>query len=535
MKKNIIIKFLAGISVLSLAASCNYEEINTNPYEMTDEMGKMDGLSLGSYITTMERYVLPVGTQADRTDMINEYQIAYHLSADCWSGYFGQDNNWGGGNNNTTYYLNNGWLSATYKDSYTNVLPSWKKIKATSEKLNAPEVFALAEILKISCWHKTLESFGPIPYTHAGEMALVIPFDSEKDVYTAMFKDLKAAIEVLTPYAETNSTIVADYDAVYAGSARQWVKYANSLMLRLAMRIRYADEAMSKQWVGEALNQHIGLMTAANDAAQMSKGAGYVFVNNIQYLAESYEECRVATSVYAYLNGYHDPRLGKYMKPSPTYPSALTGFDGEKYAPIPSGTAYPKGTYAKAALPNMTSDTPTYWMRTSEVLFLKAEAALVWPEFGDAADLYKKGVEMSFEENGLSAAAADAYLTTSFKPEAVSIFSYTAPAPTEATTEFSGTTEQKLEKIMIQKWIALYPNGQEAWTEWRRTGYPVLNQVRDNRGTGYGVTKEDRIRRMMYPESFYQSEQDNANYQDALSKLGGKDSPTTRLWWDCKK
>ena len=75
----------------------------------------------------------------------------------------------------------------------------------------------------------------------------------------------------------------------------------------------------------------------------------------------------------------------------------------------------------------MTSDTPTYWMRTSEVLFLKAEAALVWPEFGDAADLYKKGVEMSFEENGLSAAAADAYLTTSLRPEAVSIFSYTAP------------------------------------------------------------------------------------------------------------
>lgn len=55
-----------------------------------------------------------------------------------------------------------------------------EKIKATSEKLNAPEVFALAEILKISCWHKTLESFGPIPYTHAGEMALVIPFDSER-------------------------------------------------------------------------------------------------------------------------------------------------------------------------------------------------------------------------------------------------------------------------------------------------------------------------------------------------------------------
>lgn len=531
---NVILKSLAVISAASVAVACNYEEINTNPYEMTEEMGKMDGISLGSYITSMERYVLPVGTQADRTDMINQYQVAYNLSADCWSGYFGQNNNWSSGYNNTTYYLIDGWVASTYSNSYTQVLPSWKKLKEESEKLGSPEVFALAQILKISCWHKTLESFGPIPYTHAGEMALVIPFDAEKDVYVAMFEDLKAAVEVLTPFAESGATIVADYDAVYAGSARQWVKYANSLMLRLAMRVRFADEALAKQWVGEALSQSIGLMTSANDAAQMSTGAGYVFVNNIQYLAEAYDECRVATSVYAYLNGYQDKRLGKYMKTSESR-WAMEAFDGSKYAPIPSGTAYQKGTYSDFSLPNMTSATPTYWMRASEVLFLRAEAALVWPEFGDAAQLYKEGVEMSFVENGLSAAEADAYIETENVPCSVSIYGYSQEAPTEATPQFTGTDEQKLEKIMIQKWIALYPNGQEAWTEWRRTGYPVLNKVMRNRGTGDGITDEDRIRRMIYPVSFYQSEQDKANYDDAVTKLGGEDKATTRLWWDCRK
>ncbi len=87
---------------------------------------------------------------------------------------------------------------------------------------------------------------------------------------------------------------------------------------------------------------------------------------------------------------------------------------------------------------------------------------------------------------------------------------------------------------MIQKWIALYPNGHEAWTEWRRTGYPKLNQVQTNRGQG--VTREGGIRRMVYPVSFYQSAEDRANYEEALKLLGGldKDKATTQLWWIVK-
>lgn len=72
---------------MTLFASCNFEEINTNQFEMSDGEGAMDGFEVGGLITAMQRTVIPVGTQADDTDVINEYQIAYHLSADNWSGF----------------------------------------------------------------------------------------------------------------------------------------------------------------------------------------------------------------------------------------------------------------------------------------------------------------------------------------------------------------------------------------------------------------------------------------------------------------
>ena len=175
MKKINQYKLLAGICVLSLFTACDFEELNTNPFEMTDEMGIRDGVAVGGAVMAMQRAVITVGTQADDTEAINQYQVAYNLSADSWSGFFGQNNNWYSGSNNTTYYLQDNWVAATYTNSYTTLLSSWKKIKQESEKNETPEIFALAQILKISAWHKTLESFGPIPYTHAG--GLVAAYD----------------------------------------------------------------------------------------------------------------------------------------------------------------------------------------------------------------------------------------------------------------------------------------------------------------------------------------------------------------------
>lgn len=101
MKKINQYKLLAGICALSLFTACDFEELNTNPFEMTDEMGIRDGVAVGGAVTAMQRAVVTVGTQADDTDAINQYQVAYNLSADSWSGFFGQNNNWYSGSNNT--------------------------------------------------------------------------------------------------------------------------------------------------------------------------------------------------------------------------------------------------------------------------------------------------------------------------------------------------------------------------------------------------------------------------------------------------
>lgn len=289
MKKINQYKLLAGICLLTFLTACDFEAINTNPFEMTEEEGLMDGFAVGGLVTAMEQTVFPVGTQADDTDIINQYQTDYHLSADCWSGFFGQNNSngWNSGRNNTTYFLLDGWITGTYRRSYTSAFNSWKKLKVYSEKNDTPEIFALAQILKISAWHKTLECFGPMPYSHAADPTMNIPFDSEKDVYTAMFQDLTDAIDVLTKKAVNGVKVMEEYDAVYAGDTQKWVKYANSLMLRLAMRVRFANEEMAKKYAMQAVGHSIGVMTAKDEEAQMSVGAGITFRNNIEWLSET--------------------------------------------------------------------------------------------------------------------------------------------------------------------------------------------------------------------------------------------------------
>ena len=178
-------KYIAGVLVLSLFTSCDFEKINTNQFELLPEEGLMDGIVIGGPITAMEKCVVPVGTQADGTDVVNRYQTAYNLAADCWSGYFGQNNNWGGPNN-LNYFLRDGWVASSYTEAYSTVVPLWQDLKGKTET-KFPEAFALAQILKISAWHKATDMFGPIPYKEAGKGLITVPYDSQEDVYKAMF------------------------------------------------------------------------------------------------------------------------------------------------------------------------------------------------------------------------------------------------------------------------------------------------------------------------------------------------------------
>ena len=533
-------KYIVGFLALSLFTACDFQKVNTNEFELLPEEGLMDGISIGGPITAMQKCVFPVGTQADGTSVANRYQTAYNLAADCWSGYFGQNNNWGGPNN-LNYFLKDGWVASSYTESYSTVVPLWQDLKGKTET-QFPEVFALAQILKISAWHKATDMFGPIPYKEAGKGLITVPYDSQEEVYKSMFKELSDAIEVLTKYADNgNSKLLPNADAVYAGDVHKWVVYANSLMLRLAMRVYYADAALSKKYALQAINHSYGVMKTKDDEAKMERGASLEFKNNLDVLINQYNECRMGSSMLAYLGGYQDPRLPKYFNTSTVSQAVTVGTYG-KYSGVPTGhDVSSNDAFKDSSRPAITSTTPTYWMRASEVYFLLAEAALHGFAVGGTAEsLYEKGIEMSFEENGIASSEVADYMSSGLKPSAYSFHltnpgvNVDVPAVTEATTAWSGTDEEKLEKIMIQKWIALYPNGQEAWTEYRRTGYPKLHSAISNYSNGE-VDSEVGIRRMRFPTNKSTSAEDIANLESARKLLrGGLDKAGTRLWWDNK-
>ena len=533
-------KYIVGVLALSLFTACDFQKVNTNEFELLPEEGLMDGISIGGPITAMQKCVFPVGTQADGTSVANRYQTAYNLAADCWSGYFGQNNNWGGPNN-LNYFLKDGWVASSYTESYSTVVPLWQDLKGKTET-QFPEVFALAQILKISAWHKATDMFGPIPYKEAGKGLITVPYDSQEEVYKSMFKELSDAIEVLTKYADNgNSKLLPNADAVYAGDVHKWVVYANSLMLRLAMRVYYADAALSKKYALQAVNHSYGVMKTKDDEAKMERGASLEFKNNLDVLINQYNECRMGSSMLAYLGGYQDPRLPKYFNTSTVSQAVTVGTYG-KYSGVPTGhDVSSNDAFKDSSRPAITSTTPTYWMRASEVYFLLAEAALHGFAVGGTAEsLYEKGIEMSFEENGIASSEVADYMSSGLKPSAYSFHltnpgvNVDVPAVTEATTAWSGTDEEKLEKIMIQKWIALYPNGQEAWSEYRRTGYPKLHSAISNYSNGE-VDSEVGIRRMRFPTNKSTSAEDIANLESARKLLrGGLDKAGTRLWWDNK-
>jgi len=257
----------------------------------------------------------------------------------------------------------------------------------------------------------------------------------------------------------------------------------------------------------------------------------------------------MGVSMLAYLGGYKDPRISKYFMASKD-PNAiklnwLVGSDNT-FLPVAPGNVIRRATdkvkgedAVASSLPNITENTPVRLFLASEVYFLRAEGALIgWNMGADANTLYSEGIRMSFEENGLKAEQAEEYMLGTTAPMLVDMSSVenigkVFNVGTDATVSFGGNTEQKLEKIITQKWIAMYPNGQEAWTEWRRTGYPKLAPILNNRSSGI-IPTETGVRRMPYYSPTARSAEEQEAYEKAVQLLGGPDNGATKLWWDKK-
>lgn len=246
----------------------------------------------------------------------------------------------------------------------------------------------------------------------------------------------------------------------------------------------------------------------------------------------------------SFLKGYNDPRLKSYFNPAQdgrdkdgniikevAGVKQLGSIEGD-YKGVRQGTGVADNRYSTHSQTTITTGSKIIVMSAAEVWFLRAEAALRGYTSEDVENCYKQGITVSFSQwdaNGVSD-----YLESEETPAAyVDAFDkkFDADAPTSITPKWdeSATPEQKLERIITQKWLALYPEGCEAWAEQRRTGYPQLIKVAVN-NSGNTISTDDMIRRVFFNQDY---KTDNKALYDALvGKLGGADNGGTRLWWD---
>ena len=264
-----------------------------------------------------------------------------------------------------------------------------------------------------------------------------------------------------------------------------------------------------------------------NAQMQTNNALSFTYFNPFYnlYSPEGYNEDRMGASMDAYLNGFEDPRLPKFFKTTEDgyYRGLRNGLrNGNKF----QGDPY-------LSMPTITRGTPYVWMTAAEIWLLRAEGALLgWNMGGDAKTLYEKGIRSSFAQYGLSA-EADNYLASTNTPAAYQGLdgSPSAEAPSDITPAWddNATLEKKLERIITQKWIAIYPLGQEAWSEFRRTGYPKIYPIVNNLSNGK-VSTTEQVRRVPFPASEYSGNM--GEVEKAIKLLGGEDTGGTKLWWD---
>ena len=296
------------------------------------------------------------------------------------------------------------------------------------------------------------------------------------------------------------------------------------------MRTRFVDPELAKKYVEQACAHPAGVISSVDDQAQIDQNSGVQTINSLHVIAETYDDTRMGASIYCYLTGYRDPRLDKYFKPS-SY--------GD-YVAVPPALPNTGDDYKVASKPLTKQFGPTIWMRASEVAFLRAEGALAgFAVGGSARELYEEGVKLSFAEQGVE--GADSYLRSTAQP---AVFSdhirseYSAGAPSEISPRWdsAASEEVNLERIITQKYLALFPNGQEAWTEWRRTGYPRLLPANTNISNFDVITSDghkDGVRCWPYPLD--ELNQNKANVQEAINKYkGGSNGANINVWWDTK-
>lgn len=531
MKRYYII--IAVLLFGATACTKNFEEYNTDNTGISTGQLKPDFNDVGIYLLQAERSIINFSGGGDP----NSYQLQQNLNADLFSGYFMSPNPFNGGLNNTNYFMMTGWNGEAFKVGYLNIMSPISKLRTNRIDTAFPAVWAVAQIVQVAGMSRVTDIYGPIPYSQAGSAKTNLPYDSQEEIYKRFFLELDTATANLKDFISSGETLpfsFAKFDLVYSGDFTKWLQFANSLRLRLAMHIVKADASTAQTQAEKALNPSNGGVITAN-SGNMVVQVGGSFTNPLVYIDRNWGDTRIGADIACYLKGYNDPRIGAYLGMS-TDKNIPSQYIGIRLGGVTSANTKDDYIGYSALGSAFSLATPVQIMTAAEVYFLQAEVALRgWANAGGTAqEMYNKGVTTSMTQWGV-AAAAPAYLSDATSKPAAYVdpknSSNDIAAQSTITIQWdeAALPEVKMERVMTQKWIAMFPEGQEAWTEHRRTGYPKLFPVAHNQSSGV-VTDAGGVRRLPYPQQEYNTNATELN--KGISLLGNADNAATRLWWD---
>jgi hypothetical protein len=409
-------------------------------------------------------------------------------------------------------------IDSWFTNAYVGELKDYQKVIEQGEEAKATSVSGPAQVMQTWVFQNMTDYWGDIPYSEALKVdqggPLKPKYDPQKDIYYGMLKTLAdASAAMRTP---TGAPLGAA-DPIYKGDVAKWVKFANSMRARLAMRISKADAGKAATELAAAFSAPGGVISSNAENAVVTWPGDGVFNNPYSDNFATRDDHRVSKTLLDTMNVLQDPRVRIYAQPTkadPTvYAGLQNGLDNVTVTPFfnttsrigaifyPGATVY--GTFGTAA----GKQTPSVIMTFAEVEFIQAEMLErgITGATGTAKSHYDAGVTASITQWGGTAADAAAYLAR----------------PGVAYTP--GATG--LKQIGLQKWISMYTQGTEAWSEWRRTGNPASVTM----GPKAYPDVPEIPRRILYPSNEQTVNAEKLN--EAIARQG-PNTYLTRFWWD---
>ncbi|MDN5288794.1 MAG: hypothetical protein JWR38_5068 [Mucilaginibacter sp.] len=395
------------------------------------------------------------------------------------------------------YIYTNTSFQELWSTGYSKSIVNLNKIISLADAQANPNYKGVALVLRSWVFNLLTDQYGDIPYKQASniEQYLTPAYDAQRDVYFALLDDLKAAQSALDP---SGKAILGD--VIYSNNISLWKKFANSLRLRIALRIADREPDKAKQVLADIQAEGSGYISANSEIAQL------VYLdspnqNPISNLFDTRDDYRISKTIVDKLFELKDPRL-------PIYASPTQDATTQTYVGIPNGLLVGDASnlgFTKTSKPGtyfLAPHAPAVIISYAEVLFDRAEAAARGFTVESAEDLYNQAVQASLKQYSV----ADADITTYIGSAAV---------------KYDASNFRK--SIGNQKWIALFGQGLEAFAEWRRLDYPQLQPA------VAGALNGKMPVRFIYPGT--EQSLNGTNYTAAVAHQGA-DVLTTKLWFD---